>query len=100
MPQAPINWTTEVFYRGKNVVVLLDEQDSAGYPTAEWSGFRQALRAGFPVRKDERGTQLLRVIMLTDDKGRPLLDREGEQKRAIKKLYVFNRAQLQAEATQ
>jgi antirestriction protein ArdC len=89
----PRNATTQRFYRGINVLWLWAVQESAGYPTADWVSFRQALHMGANVRKGEKGTSIFfyRMLEREDDAAE-----NGIRKIPLLRSYtVFNVAQCE-----
>lgn len=83
----PTNLLTLEPYSGKNLLILM----SSDYDSPYWLTFVQAMKAGCPVKKGEKGTHLVRVI-----DGTRTDPTTGEKKRAhgLKGFCVFNSEQL------
>jgi hypothetical protein len=77
-------WTTEE-YRGKNQEILEDAQKTNGWASREWAGFGQIRDHGGSV-KGQHGTQIEKWFKTTD--------RNGKERLACKRLYVFNMDQV------
>ena len=80
----PSNFTTERFYNGSNLLLLLAVGAEQGYATPRWGGFGQIRRAGGQVRKGELGTPILivkprrgKVEEVTDARGDVTEERSG-----------------------
>lgn len=54
-----MNYTTRTPYHGVNVFILNSVAREFGYPTGEWTTYKQAAAAGGQVRKGESGTMIV-----------------------------------------
>ncbi len=100
----PVNPTTGKRYRGVNTLMLMMQ----GYGDNRWLTFNQAQKAGYQVKKGERGTPVQywvfteRVPKLDPVTGRPELDAKGNPVKVEVELekpkviisYVFNAMQI------
>ena len=80
----PRNLASDRPYSGSNTVRLMAVATDKGYSDSRWATYEQIQAAGGHVRKAERGTHILsfkshRRIGVTDDKGKPVRDKNGEQ---------------------
>ncbi len=85
----PMNIATKRLYRGANILSLWLAQQAAGYPSAQWLSYRQAMGLGGCVRKGEHGTPIFFYSSLKEDESE-------ERTRTIPLLRsytVFNVAQ-------
>ena len=100
----PYNPVTKTRYQGSNRL-LLTVQD---YDDPRWLTFNQAKERGMHVKQGERGTQIAfykfeQVQPKVDNKGRPVLDEDGEPVLEVIKLdrpllrtyTVFNAQQIE-----
>ena len=89
----PMNVDTGRSYRGGNSLHLAAVQQEVGYGDVRWGTYRQILLQGGQVRKGERGTRILsfqdkRRIAVTDERGRPVRNSEGNR------VYRFERMKV------
>jgi len=71
-------------YSGSNTLRLMAVAADKGYSDSRWATYGQIQAAGDRVRKGERGTHILsfkthRRVAVTDEKGQPVKDKNGEQ---------------------
>jgi len=71
-------------YSGSNTLRLMAVAADRGYSDSRWATYAQIQAAGDRVRKGERGTHILsfkthRRVAVTDEKGQPVKDKNGEQ---------------------
>jgi antirestriction protein ArdC len=71
-------------YSGSNTLRLMAVAADRGHSDSRWATYGQIQAAGGQIRKGERGTHILsfkthRRIAVTDDKGKPVKDKNGEQ---------------------
>ena len=81
---APRNPETGTFYKGSNELMLLMTSCMKQYDDPRWMTFNQAKNAGGQVRAGEHGVPLRtfifeREVDVVDDKGRPVLDKDGNK---------------------
>lgn len=82
------NYTTGNPYSVNNSETLF----SAGFTSSQWATYRQFHKAGYQVRKGEKGTKLVRVIERED--------KHGNIKKTIRSFTVFNLEQVESSAQQ
>ena len=80
----PRNLASDRPYSGSNTIRLMAVAEDRGYSDSRWATYDQIKAAGGQVRKGERGTPVLsfkthRRVAVTDEQGRPLKDKGGEQ---------------------
>ena len=101
-------------YSGSNTLRLMAVAADRGHSDSRWATYGQIQAAGGQIRKGERGTHILsfkthRRVAVTDEKGKPVKDKNGEQvyrheklARPFTRIYtVFNVEQarnIEAEA--
>lgn len=95
----PTNLKTGHRYTGGNLIMLALEAIIAGYNSAAWVGFKQAVELGYSVRKGEKGTPILIVKEYRPkdkETGEPALDEDGHPivRKYINYAYVWNLEQL------
>jgi len=89
---APFNPTTGKGYSGSNVATLAGATAAAGWPTAEFAGYRQWQNAGRQV-VEKGAVTLVRLVPIKDKKtGKVKLNADGTPKKRVTKLTVFNKA--------
>ena len=81
---APRNLASGRPYSGSNTVRLMAVAEARGCSDSRWATYDQIQAAGGQVRKEERGTQILsfkthRRVVVTDEKGKPVKDKNGDQ---------------------
>lgn len=82
-------------YRGINVLILWVKALEAGYVSAHWMTYRQALELGGQVRKGEHSTQVVYYgSMLKDDPGTGDGEDGQKQVRFLRTFNVFNADQI------
>lgn len=100
---APRNATSGRFYSGVNAFYLdLVGMMDFGGTDPRWATFAQAQKAGWAVKKGERGTRVVFWDLIEkpvmDEKGRPIITETGEEKKQsipFGRVYtVFNGAQI------
>ena len=102
----PANVDTGRPYAGGNSLHLAAVTQARGYADVRWGTYRQIQARGGQVRKGERGTRILsfqdhRRIGVTDERGRPVRDNDGERvyryerlpKPFVRQYTVFNAEQ-------
>lgn len=81
-------------YNGVNVILLEMEAAERGFASPIWMTYKQAAERGGHVRRGERGTTVVfwKVSDLEDEKGRPVIGNDGEQRRSfyLRHFTVFN----------
>ena len=81
---APRSLSSDRPYSGSNTVRLMAVAADKGYSDSRWATYGQIRAAGGQIRKGERGTRILsfkthRRVAVTDEKGQPVKDNNGEQ---------------------
>ncbi len=71
-------------YSGSNTLRLMAAAADRGHSDSRWATYGQIQAAGGQIRKGERGTHILsfkthRRVAVTDEKGKPVKDKNGEQ---------------------
>lgn len=102
-PQLPINALTGKPYQGCNSIWL----SMQGYNDPRWATYKQATELGWQVRKGEKSSMIEYwkthdEQVMTDDKGKPVLDADGQARKVRVKLdwprvyraLVFNARQM------
>ena len=87
-----INFKTKQEYTNTNAEIL----SSSGYESPYWMTFKQALELGMVVIKGESGTELKRVVI---KKVKNKETGEIEEKKLLKRFYVFNLEQIKKRET-
>lgn len=101
IPRLPYNPTSGKEYRGANSLAL----SMYGRSDPRWCTYKQAEAKGWQVRKGEKGAlveywKFFDEQPAVDDKGRPILDEKGEQKKItvqLEKPQVFRAVVFNAE---
>jgi antirestriction protein ArdC len=92
----PCNGTTDIAYRGVNVLILWDAAMEANYTSNVWMTYKQAARLGAQVRKSEKAT-LCAYFDMVKRKGSEA-DHNEESKGGFfpmcKPFWLFNVAQI------
>lgn len=86
----PANVTTDKYYQGTNIILLNLVAHSRGYSSNYWAGYHQLADKGYQVKKGEKGTQIIRVIMIKSEKENSKGEKEEFAYPIIKPLTVFN----------
>lgn len=86
----PINATTGKKYQGTNILLLWMSAEKNSYPTNEYVAFKQWAEKKEFVRKDEKGSKIIKfdVLEKENDKG------ETDKIPYLKVYTVFNSSQL------
>jgi antirestriction protein ArdC len=87
-----INFKTKQEYTNTNAEILAN----SGYESPYWMTFKQALELGMVVIKGESGTELKRVVI---KKVKNKETGEIEEKKLLKRFYVFNLEQIKKRET-
>lgn len=91
----PVNASTEMPYRGINVVALWVEGLQRGFPSGSWATYRQWRKLGGQVRKGERGSL---IVFYKEAEPEPAQadDTEADPKPRLiaRASWVFNAAQV------
>ena len=82
-------------YRGINVLILWAAAAQAGYRSATWMTFKQAIELGGAVRKGEKGTHIVFFKPLTIKEKNAAGEVEDKEIRMIKTYCVFNVDQIE-----
>lgn len=85
----PLNATTGKDYRGINILLLWSANIAKQYNTNEWASFKQWNSKGETIRKDEKGSLIVKYDTFE-------VERDDEIKKIpfLKSYRVFNRCQL------
>ena len=87
-----INFKTKQEYTNTNAEILANSEFTSPY----WLTFKQALELGMVVIKGESGTELKRVVI------KKVKNKETgkiEEKKLLKRFYVFNLEQIKKRET-
>lgn len=90
----PVNAATRRGYSGGNVLALFAAQLEAGYATAGWLTFRQAVAAGAVVQKGQKATPVSYFKTLTRKDASAPPDAKEKTARLARLFFVFNVDQL------
>jgi len=89
LPGLPVNFTTNKYYRGINILLLWSAAIEKNYPSDEWASFKQWQAKGEAIQKGEKGNVIVYYDTIEKEK-----DGEIQKIPFLKLSKVFNRTQL------
>jgi antirestriction protein ArdC len=85
----PLNYTTEVNYRGINILLLWSKAIAENYSTNEWATLKQWNSQKEAIKPNEKGTMIVKYNVIEKE-----MDGKIEKQSFLTKAWVFNRCQL------